>query len=83
MCRTINEAKARPDVGCTELFCPSCGQLADQDHNAFWCNRCRRLWPKGVGADQTEIKDGVWEMEGREKRESIIRQNASNRALTR
>ncbi len=30
MCKTVDESKARPDVGCTELLgCPHCGADAE------------------------------------------------------
>lgn len=31
------------------LICPECRRPAIEDHNSFWCDTCRRLWPKGAG----------------------------------
>lgn len=31
------------------LICPECKRPAIEDHNSFWCDHCRRLWPKGSG----------------------------------
>jgi len=59
-----------PELTCPPLFCLECGMECKQDHNSFWCDYCERLWPKGVGSDHQDVIDGVWEMEGRERREA-------------
>lgn len=30
----------------SELHCPDCGMVPEEDHNSFWCDNCEKLWPK-------------------------------------
>lgn len=50
------------------LYCLNCRAACHQDHNSFWCDKCRGLWPKGHGWEerhftsptQADAKPGEW-----------------------
>lgn len=51
----MNTPQAQPALAASAgsahqvLICPECRRPATEDHNSFWCDPCRRLWPKGAG----------------------------------
>lgn len=64
-CRERRYRLATPAIVSTTadlIHCPWCGGVCHSDHNSFWCDKCRGLWPKGSSM--------AWEKEWDAKRQA-------------